>query len=211
MLSESSISRARSMACQSAIRTSRCRYSPPCIGGALSISAIRSLAAGGGRSRRSSACAVSPSAQRSATKRKAKSRHHARDDGRLVPASPAPSCRRPWPEPRVKHFSSRSSEPVFQRKFAFDLIEAERAMRRQHRNERARHIPKSILPVSPILFAYHEIGRVDPHIPTKFTRSRLVISANYATLANPELRRRRRKGPALVKSKPMRNLRPAVE
>ncbi len=36
------------------------------------------------------------------------------------------------------------SEPVFQRKFAFGVIEAERAMRRQHRNERARHIPKSI-------------------------------------------------------------------
>ena len=42
--------------------------------------------------------------------------------------------------------------------------------------------------MSPILFAYHGIGRADPHIPTKFTRSRLVISAYYATLANLELR-----------------------
>jgi len=36
------------------------------------------------------------------------------------------------------------SKPVFQRKFVLGLIEAERAMRRQHRNERAQHIPKSI-------------------------------------------------------------------
>jgi hypothetical protein len=36
------------------------------------------------------------------------------------------------------------SEPVFQRKFVFGLIEAERAMRRKDRNERARHIPKWI-------------------------------------------------------------------
>ena len=43
-------------------------------------------------------------------------------------------------EARLESFS----EAVFQQKFAFGLIEAERAMRRQHRNERARHIPKSI-------------------------------------------------------------------
>jgi hypothetical protein len=43
-------------------------------------------------------------------------------------------------EARLEPFS----ESVFQRKFVFGLIEAERAMWRQHRNERARHIPKSI-------------------------------------------------------------------
>jgi hypothetical protein len=47
--------------------------------------------------------------------------------------------------------------------------------------------------VSPILLPITELAP-RAHIPTKFTRSRLVISANYATLANPELRRRRRKG-----------------
>ena len=45
----------------------------------------------------------------------------------------------------------------------------------------------------PVLFAHHDIGCADPHIPTKFIRSHLVISASYATPANLELRRRRRK------------------
>ena len=40
--------------------------------------------------------------------------------------------------------------------------------------------------MSPILAAYHGIGRADPHIPTKFTNSRNVISAYYAPLANLE-------------------------
>ena len=44
-------------------------------------------------------------------------------------------------EARLEPFT----EPVLQRKFVFGLIEAQRAMRRQHRNERARHIPKSII------------------------------------------------------------------
>jgi hypothetical protein len=78
------------------------------------------------------------------------------------------------------------SEPIFQRKFVFGLIEAERAMRRQHRNERARHILKLIFLLAPFLSAYHGIGCADPHIPTKFTNSRNVISAYYATLANLE-------------------------
>jgi hypothetical protein len=39
----------------------------------------------------------------------------------------------------------------------------------------------------------HGISRGELHIPTKFTSSHLVISAYYATLANPELRRRRLK------------------
>jgi hypothetical protein len=45
-----------------------------------------------------------------------------------------------------------------------------------------------IVPVSPIHSAYHGIGRADPHIPTKFTNSRSVISAYYATFATSNSR-----------------------
>ena len=111
-LSMSSISNALAMSRQSPVKTSGRRYSAPCIGGASSIRDVSSSATGAGRARRSFPCAASPRAHRSAMKRMAKSRHHAKEGGRPLPASPAPRRKRPWPAPRAKLFSSRSASPA---------------------------------------------------------------------------------------------------
>ena len=135
----SSTSSARSIARQSAIRTSGRRYSPPCIGGALSISAARSLAAGAGSSRRPPPAPFLPARRDRRRSGMAKSRHQTSDGGRRLPASPAPSCRRPWPEPRAKPFSSRSASPCSSENSSSAGSRRSDAVRRQHRNERARH------------------------------------------------------------------------
>ena len=128
-------------------RTSGRRYSPPRIGGASSISAARSL---DGRRGELTSGRRAPSrlAKRAEIGDEAHGeipppRQRGRQDASRLARAELQKAMAGTP---FETLLEPISEPALEHEIVVGLIEAERAMRRQHWNERARHIPKSNLP-----------------------------------------------------------------